>query len=575
MNTKNMASINFDTKNLSFKELLSPSYNYTVPPFQRDYSWDINDWSELWQDIMNLLEEDPNPFHYMGYLVLQTEDAKNYKIIDGQQRIATISILILAACSQLAEMIENGEDVANNDIRKKQFLDNYIGYTDPVLICRHTKLHLNKHNNNYYQTYMATLSALPSRNINASESRLRKSFLFFQKEIKQFIYEKDNKGKEIAELIEFITDKLNFTTITVNNDINAFKVFETLNARGVKLSSADLLKNYIFSLLTNESTHNNALSHLESRWERIVSSIGDDDLTEIVRIYWNSKNKLVRKKELFKTIKNSVLSKESAFNFLTGLDEAIDIYLSLIDTRNKDWNNDEQKYLTNLFEVFNVKQPMSMLISVYKAFYKKEHNEFVKILKYVSVITFRYNVICSMLPHEQERVYSEVSLKVSSGEYNAKQALQTLKNKLLPSDDVFNNAFTGKVIKTGNNRNTKLIKYILGEIEKRVSGGHSILDSEMLTVEHILPKNPNDDWDIEEPKIELLPNQIGNMCLLPNSSNRNLGNKDFATKSVIYRQSSIHITNYIGENYNYWGEKQINERQKFFAKVALEIWRLD
>ncbi len=82
-------TMNFNTSNNTLRQLLSNGLTYRVPPFQRDYSWTDDEWDDLWQDIQGLFEEDGEPAHYMGYLVLQSSDNKRFDIIDGQQRITT------------------------------------------------------------------------------------------------------------------------------------------------------------------------------------------------------------------------------------------------------------------------------------------------------------------------------------------------------------------------------------------------------------------------------------------------------------------------------------------------------
>lgn len=96
-----MAIMNFNTTNSTFRQLLANGLRYRVPPFQRDYSWTEEEWDDLWQDIVGLFEADAEPAHYMGYLVLQSSDSKRFEIIDGQQRLTTISLMILAGLGHL------------------------------------------------------------------------------------------------------------------------------------------------------------------------------------------------------------------------------------------------------------------------------------------------------------------------------------------------------------------------------------------------------------------------------------------------------------------------------------------
>ena len=116
----------------------------------------------------------------------------------------------------------------------------------------------------------------------------------------------DASGKELTVFLDGLVDKLFFTVITVTDELNAFKVFETLNARGVRLSATDLLKNYLFSIISTHDTHETELKALEDRWERITGLLGSESFPEFLRIFWNSRNKLVRKSDLFKTIRKPV-----------------------------------------------------------------------------------------------------------------------------------------------------------------------------------------------------------------------------------------------------------------------------
>jgi len=175
--------------------------------------------------------------HYMGYLVLQSSDSKHFDIIDGQQRLTTISVTILSGLRHLQDLAAAGFDAENNLKRKEQLQSGYIGYLDPVSLVSRSKLELNRNNNRFYQTYLVTLETLPQRGLNASEHQLRKAFNWFKERMKNRFGMSAFSGKELTVFLDELVDKLFFTVITVTDELNAFKVFETLNARGVRLSA--------------------------------------------------------------------------------------------------------------------------------------------------------------------------------------------------------------------------------------------------------------------------------------------------------------------------------------------------
>ena len=118
--------------------------------------------------------------------------------------------------------------------------------------------------------------------------------------------------------------------MTVDDEINAYIVFETLNARGLSLSATDLLKNYLFTILHNsKKVDKTNFKILEDRWSKIVARIQDNKVLDFVRIHWNSRNPLVRKLELYKTIKRNINDPKAVFEFISKMESDIDDYLAL------------------------------------------------------------------------------------------------------------------------------------------------------------------------------------------------------------------------------------------------------
>ena len=126
-----MASSNLlDTKPLSFNEIIRHEKIYKVPPYQRDYSWNEDDWEDLWIDLMNIYENSES--HFMGSIVLLNSGDSAYSIIDGQQRFTTLSIVSLAIIAKIKELAKNGIEKEENSERAEPLMKYYLGHKDSV-----------------------------------------------------------------------------------------------------------------------------------------------------------------------------------------------------------------------------------------------------------------------------------------------------------------------------------------------------------------------------------------------------------------------------------------------------------
>ncbi len=144
-----MAVMNFNTANQTYRQLVGNGLIYKVPHFQRDYSWTEEEWDDLWVDIQGVLSPSGEQSHYLGYLVLQSKDGKNFDIIDGQQRLTTLSIFALAIIANLNRLVEEEIDPENNKKRQEQLRNSFIGYLDPVTLLPKSKLSLNRNNDSF------------------------------------------------------------------------------------------------------------------------------------------------------------------------------------------------------------------------------------------------------------------------------------------------------------------------------------------------------------------------------------------------------------------------------------------
>jgi hypothetical protein len=564
-----MAVTNFNTSNQTFRKLMGNGLVYRVPQFQRDYSWEEEQWDDLWQDILAMLETGGESAHYLGYLVLQTDDDRNFDIIDGQQRLTTLSLLVLAVLQRLTQLAQQGHESDNNLRRADELRKTYIGYLDPVTLVARSKLTLNRNNDRLYQTYLVPLESAPRRGLKASEHLLRKAFDWFCDRVRQARSAPD--GAALAQLIDTVADKLFFTVITVTDELNAFKVFETLNARGVRLSSTDLLKNYLFSVVHTEGSHPDELRALDDQWEALTGKIGSDSLPDFLRVHWNSRHAFTRHADLFKTIRGQVRQKAHVFQLVRYLDRDADIYAALGQPADELWTADQRAAIAEL-DLFGIRQPFSLLLAAYHTL---NSDDFTRLLRACAVISFRYNVIGGLSPNEQERAYNAAAEGLAESRLTRFPDLLRALRSIYPSDEQFRAAFREKQLRTTTARNRRIARYILFKVERQLTGHEWDFNSDRYTLEHILPEHPTEAWtSFSDDDVDRFVYRLGNFTLLPATRNRDIGNAVYSDKLPLYTTSEFELTRRVAEENREWTPERIAARQNWLANQATGIWRI-
>ena len=570
-----MVTVPFMIQNMTYRHLMEAGNSYRVPSFQRNYAWGENEWDDLWQDITGLPLDDAEQSHFMGFLVLHAQENRHFTIIDGQQRLTTLSIFMLSAISLLRDMASNGENTELNTQRGKLFFDSYIGNINAKTMNVSAKLTLNMFNNFYYQNYMLELGKLPKIGLNESEMLMRQAFFWFKKQLDAFCDKNTDRGACIADLVDTVADKLFFSAVTVSSDSNAFVLFETLNARGVRLSATDLLKNYLYSCIGGEHMESPAaLRDLETKWFQIASSLGEDSFADFLRIFWNSQNKIVRKNALFKTLSREIREQRKAFDLLKELDGAAPVYAALRTPSDILWNSRERASLREI-EILDNLAPLSLLLTCHKVFFDTHRQTFTKIVEAVAGIAFRSSIVGNTAFNEQERVYNDIALKILAQEYTSeKQILNALKH-LYPDDELFRLSFSRKAIPTITSKSKRLVRYILFKIEKQRSNISFDAFNEKYTIEHIFPVNPSEGWSMAEfRQMRRMAFRLGNMTLLEAASNRAMGNSSYEQKREAYKTSVFQTTRAIAEYYGEWNADIISTRQEHMADIAAQIWKV-
>ncbi|MEM9004715.1 MAG: DUF262 domain-containing protein [Cyanobacteria bacterium P01_F01_bin.86] len=565
-----MARINLlDTRTTSFGDLIGNGKIYRVPPFQRDYSWKEENWEDLWQDIL-LIYNNPNSSHYMGALVLQSSGTldKEFTIIDGQQRLATLSIVAIAVIEKIQKLVERDEHKESNQERQEILKRTYLSDRDPRSLRYSSKVILNENNNDFYQSNLINLrQPLNVRALSKSNQLLWQAFQYFFKQLEE-LREVVQDGERLAELLtDAIAQRLLFIQINVEDELNAYTVFETLNARGIELSSTDLLKNYLFSLFQGPDD----LQEAQRQWRRIINTVQMEKFPEFLRYYLSLQETRVRRERLFKIVREAVTNGQQAFELLDQLEDYSSLFIALDNSNDDFWRDDpgNQPYIREL-GLFRVKQAYPTLFAAYRKF---SSDNFTRLLKLICVLSFRYTVVSSLNPNELETLYNTVAISIMNVEItNPRQVFDAL-HSIYVSDDKFSQDFSLLSISTKGQKR-KLVRYILWKLEIDASERQDISE-DGFSVEHILPESPTDDWrrNFTDSQIEEMVYRIGNLTPLEPNLNRQVGNESYSTKQEAYQQSVYGLTRSISAED--WVADTLATRQRQLAKRAVHIWRSD
>lgn len=549
----------------SLSGLLGNGVTYKVPIFQRDYSWKIDNWTDLWEDLKILLSTGKD--HYMGAVVLQKIGEKQFLVIDGQQRFTTLSLLALAVIKKIQDLIDRGIEPEDNTERIKELRRGFLGQKDPASLHYSSKLFLNENNDPFYQRNL--LQLFPPQNERTlidSDRLLWQGFDYFYKKIEDLL--PNATGADLATFLsKSIGDKTMFIKIEVEDELSAYTLFETLNYRGVDLTVTDLLKNYLFSLITPSD-----LRIAKEIWKKISTSIGIDKFPVFLRHFWISRKPFVRQEQLFKTIRTEIKTNQQVFSLLNDLDAYSEIYLALQDPYSVFWQgNRERIKRIREMKLFGVKQQLPLLMVAKEKF---SDQEFDRTLKVISIISFRYNVIGSRQANRMEELYNSVSQKIFNSTLTTAQGVFNEIKELYISDADFKNDFSTLQIYSYG-RSKKLARYILFELENNImQGGDKDFELDPATIEHILPENAGSNWDQDFAQIiqQNYIYRLGNYTLLEDHLNRDCETLNFDQKKPFYSKSQYEITKDI--NFNDWNPSALDNRQNNLARKATSIWRI-
>ncbi|MDJ0775392.1 MAG: DUF262 domain-containing HNH endonuclease family protein [Mastigocoleus sp. MO_167.B18] len=565
----------------TISDLFSVKKKYVVPRFQREYSWTREKVSELWDDIVsNISINDDGSYkheeYFIGSLVLIGDDKSvSMQIVDGQQRLTTLTILLSALCQRFVDIDKNNlaNSIYENYIAGKDDEGNYYFKLEKEtskpffqIAIQHIKKRKESPSSEEEKSLLNSYDYLYSC---ISIESLKKKFGPI-KVGNKFLYE--NILKAIRDQV---VKYLKVIFITVAEEDDAYTIFETLNARGMDLSFVDLIKNKVFKSL--KTTHPDDFA--KTQWKKLQNIIASRDgvggLETFVRHWWIARYNYTSEDSVYKHFKKLWNSGEiKPENFLGELVSDAELYVKISSPVTEDFKQQEEKELYKsllALKIFGIKQQRPFILNLFKARQKKKLTltDVKDILYFIEKFHFTFNKICSMIPSGIEKSYSNAASKLLKAKDRnlARKAIkefrQTLQTKL-PDKKMFKEGFSKLKFVKSNTKHKKLIQYIFNHIEvvKQITNEFK---PDSITLEHILSQSS---------AAKDFVGAIGNLLPLGAELNEEAGNKNFLEKIEIYRKSNFLLTQEFTQNVREkWGEKEIKARTNNLAEDCYDsMW---
>ncbi|QDT20043.1 DUF262 domain-containing protein [Gimesia chilikensis] len=544
-----------------------------VPSYQREYSWKKNHVQELFDDLRRAINDHADSY-FLGSIIACKVDYGELEIVDGQQRLATTAILF-AAMRDLAESI--GEDRAVTLITEKfLFRPRSITEGDDQFNLTLSEMDRSFFEENIVRPEGNSKNRKKTTELRESHKRLQEASSVAKKLVESITKGMNNKDttETLQKWMSFIEYKARVIVVIVKDHEEAHMIFETMNDRGLDLSIADLTKNHLFR------SSGAKIDEAQRMWHHMVGALETIGRKEITRDYihhlYCSQYGVAKSRDVFGQIRQKTSTRADAISFTRHLSEHAELYAALLNPNSPYWSNHGTKsrqHVRILTSNLRVSQIRILLLAALSKFSTKEVK---KLLPKTVCWSVRF-LIAGGPTGNLETAYSQNAIKITNGDITTADDLAKSLKRIIPTDKSFQAAFEVASVRT-----THLARYYLQCLDRAETGQndpHLGKDDESYgSLEHILPQNPDDSWDISTNELNANVRRIGNLALLSPDLNSKRGNGSIKEALLLYdRCNSFQLTKAISSyvTRSKWGPAQISKRQKDLAKLAVKAWPIN
>jgi hypothetical protein len=553
-------------------DLLSETHQgrVVVPAFQRGYSWGKKHVEAFWNDIHNFRKETqkkggPDKY-FLGPIVLMPHpsDKQVLFLLDGQQRLATATILFSVLRDLAHELNVQDAEVFAQKLQSGLIQKEDYGYS----------LELGELDQAYFQE---TIQQYPpnsaKKDLLWSHRNIRKARDILLASVKTQIATMAPADALVVlkELRRALRNDLIMASISVTEERDAFRIFETLNDRGLRLSVPDLLLNYLMGRADAPETR----KQIRGQWDDMVEGMGKRDINRFVRHMWLSKYGDLKSIDLFTALKTHIESDgKNPLEFAVSCANECDSYVEL-------WNADDSylkkaaPYVKTLVRELQIEACLPILLSVRSVLPLEELET---IAKWLLVFVVRYSIVVGLDSSGMETIFYALARDIRGNIQAGGKEKQVSTVRTLIKKQLVKNAPSDSQIKASVKKlilEPEEAKYLLLRLATHMQTKTKETKIDEANLEHIFPKKPSAEWHHPE-DMEPYLWHLGNLTMLGERLNTAAGSKGYTTKREHYQKTSeLVMAQDIGKKYVKWGKDAIEKRAESLGPLITEVWDFD
>jgi uncharacterized protein with ParB-like and HNH nuclease domain len=557
------------------RNLLASGY-YRIPRFQRPYSWSRENIQDFWDDVV----KDAPANYFIGSMVTFKDGNQRYGVVDGQQRLTTITIFLavlrdrlsLLGHADLAQGIQNLIERKNIDNKSEYILSTETSYP-------------------FFQEHILKYGVpeIPASDL-PEEATLRAAFSQLDNLIENAIAsiesdptvkeddKKDLIQKRLVAIRESVLD-LKVILVKLDDEDDAYIIFETLNTRGKDLSLADLVKNHVTKHLKVKSA---SVDQPKLKWEAMLETLGgssvDLDVDTFIHHFWLSRYDYLAAKRLFSVLKRKV-GKNDAKQFLDALVSDSSLYRGIHEKGFWKWTKQDRRIVAALgaLQLFRVAQQTPCVLSLMRCFKEKKlkKSHFEDAVVAIENFHFLFTAVTSQRSSGGiSEMYASLGRRLweAPDTHSAVKVVVELKTKLrerVPGIEEVKALFPDIVFTNNQTKQRNLVRYILSGFQT-FSTASVTIDFDGMTIEHLVPQSEIGSGGFTEEVI----GQLGNLIMVPSKLNESLADKPFNEKKKLLLKAQVPMPKEF-DKLTALAPEQIRARTSSLSDLAYKkVWRI-